>query len=114
MYLIRYRPVTIQYPHEKCALPDHYRGMMTLLRYDDETEKYVDCDLCEAACPSRVISVISAEVPGEPVTRFAAEYSMDMTRLLFCSMYVQAYPVGALAITQEFEWSTCEAGPFSQ
>ena len=105
MHLIRYRPITVQYPHEKRALPDNYRGMLALLRYDDGTEKCVGCDLCEAACPSRVISVISAEVPGEPVKRYAKEYYMDMTRCLFCGMCVQACPVDALGMTQEFEWS---------
>ena len=69
MHLLHYRPITIQYPHEKRALPNNYRGMLALLRYDDGTEKCVGCDLCEAACPSRVISVISAEVPGESVKR---------------------------------------------
>lgn len=106
MHLLRYRPVTIQYPHEKKPLQDNYRGMLALLRYDDGTEKCVGCDLCEAACPSRVISVISAEVPGEPIKRYAKEYYMDMTRCLFCGMCVEACPVDALAMTQEFEWST--------
>lgn len=105
MHLIYYRPITLQYPHEKRMLPDNDRGMLALLRYDDGTEKCVGCDLCEAACPSRVISVISAEVPGEPVKRYAKEYYMDMTRCLFCGMCVQACPVDALAMTREFEWS---------
>src|SRR2546426_7680472 len=52
------KAVTLQYPHEKRALPGTYRGMIALLKYDDDTEKCVGCDLCEAACPSRVITVI--------------------------------------------------------
>jgi formate hydrogenlyase subunit 6/NADH:ubiquinone oxidoreductase subunit I len=51
--------------------PDNYRGMLALLHYDDGTEKCVGCDLCEAACPSRVIAVVSAEVPAEPTKRYA-------------------------------------------
>jgi NADH-quinone oxidoreductase subunit I len=104
-HLIHYKPITLQYPHEKRILPDNYRGMLALLRYDDGTDKCVGCDLCEAACPSRVITVVSAEVPGEPVKRYAKEYSMDMTRCLFCGMCVQACPVDALAMTQEYEWA---------
>ena len=50
-HMVHYRPVTEQYPHEKRTLPDNYRGMLALLRYDDGTEKCVGCDLCEAACP---------------------------------------------------------------
>ena len=104
-HLLHYQPVTFQYPYEKRVLPDNYRGMLALLRYDDGTEKCVGCDLCEAACPSRVISVISAEVPGEPTKRYAREYYMDMTRCLFCGMCVEACPVDALGMTREYEWS---------
>jgi len=104
-HLLHYRPVTLQYPHEKRTLPDNYRGMLALLRYDDGTDKCVGCDLCEAACPSRVISVVSAEVPGEPTKRYAKEYSMDMTRCLCCGACVDACPVDALGMTREYEWS---------
>jgi NADH-quinone oxidoreductase subunit I len=104
-HLIHYKPITLQYPHEKRTLPDNYRGMLALLRYDDGTEKCVGCDLCEAACPSRVIRVVSAEVPGEPTKRYSKEYYMDMTRCLFCGMCVDACPVDALGMTREFEWA---------
>jgi NADH-quinone oxidoreductase chain I len=109
-HLIHYKPITLQYPHEKRILPDNYRGMLALLRYDDGTEKCVGCDLCEAACPSRVIAVVSAEVPEEPTKRYAREYSMDMTRCLFCGMCVQACPVDALAMTREYEWAVYHWG----
>jgi NADH-quinone oxidoreductase subunit I len=52
-----------------------------------------------------VISVVSAEVPGEPTKRYAKEYYMDMTRCLFCGMCVDACPVDALGMTREYEWS---------
>ena len=32
MHLLQYKPVTLQYPHEKRTLPDNYRGMLALLR----------------------------------------------------------------------------------
>src|SRR2546427_7368482 len=79
--------------------------MIALLKYDDDTEKCVGCDLCEAACPSRVITVISSEVEGEPMKRYAKEYYMGMTRCLFCGLCVQACPVDALAMTTEYEWA---------
>jgi NADH-quinone oxidoreductase subunit I len=104
--VLRSRPaVTLQYPHEKRDLPGTYRGMIALLRYDDESEKCVGCDLCEAACPSRVITVISAEKEGEPMKRYAKEYYMDMTRCIFCGLCIKACPVDALAMTKEYEWS---------
>src|SRR2546428_6430437 len=97
------KAITRQYPHEKRDLPGTYRGMIALLRYDDGTDKCVGCDLCEAACPSRVITVISSEVEGEPMKRYAKEYYMDMTRCLFCGLGVQACPVDALAWTTPYE-----------
>jgi NADH-quinone oxidoreductase subunit I len=53
------KPVTFQYPHEKRTIPDAHRGALCLLRYDDGAERCVGCDLCEAACPSRCIKVVS-------------------------------------------------------
>jgi NADH-quinone oxidoreductase subunit I len=105
LHLLHYRPVTRALPYEKRPLSDNYRGMLALLRYHDGTEKCVGCDLCEAACPSRVIRLVSAEVPHEPVKRYAKEYYMDMTRCLFCGLCVDACPVDALGMTREFEWS---------
>ncbi len=100
------RPITLQYPHEKQILPNGYRGFIGLLRYDDGTDKCVGCDLCGAACPSRVITVISAEVEGEPMKRYAREYTMDMTRCVFCGLCVEACPVNALGMSKEFEYAT--------
>ena len=97
--------VTLQYPHEKRVLPTGYRGMLSLLRYEDGTEKCVGCDLCGAACPSQVITVVSDEVPGEPTKRYAREYYMDMTRCVFCGLCVSACPVNALGMTAEYEWA---------
>src|SRR2546428_12832640 len=104
-HLLHYKPITLQDPHEQRALPDSSRGMLPLLRYDDGIEKCVGCDLCEAACTSQVIKVISAEVPGEPTKRYAKEYYMDMTRCLFCGLCVQACPGDALGMTREYEWA---------
>ncbi len=104
-HLLHYKPITLQYPHEKRLLPENYRGMLALLRYEDGTDKCVGCDLCEAVCPSRVITVVSAEAPGEPTKRYAKAYDMDMTRCLFCGLCVQACPVDALGMTREYEWA---------
>jgi len=42
----------------------HLPRMIACLRYDDGTISAC-CDLCESACPSRVITVISSAVEGE-------------------------------------------------
>ena len=30
-HLLNYKPITLQYPHEKRLLPDNYRGMLVLV-----------------------------------------------------------------------------------
>ncbi|MEW6324145.1 MAG: NADH-quinone oxidoreductase subunit NuoI [Nitrospirota bacterium] len=100
------RPVTFQYPRERRVLPDTHRGALSLLRYRDGTERCVGCDLCEAACPSRCIKVVSAEVPGKPLVRYATEFYIDMTKCVFCGFCVEACPVNALAMTKLYAYST--------
>ena len=51
------KPITIQYPEEKDAVPPRWRGM----HYFDKDEKgettCVACGLCVAICPSKCISL---------------------------------------------------------
>jgi NADH-quinone oxidoreductase subunit I len=100
------KPITFQYPHVKRNLPDGYRGVIVHLRYDDGTEKCVGCALCEAACPSHCIIVVSAEREDMPQKRYAKEYILDMTKCVFCGFCVQACPVDALASSKEYEMAT--------
>jgi NADH-quinone oxidoreductase subunit I len=101
-----HKPMTFQYPREQRTLPDTHRGALALLRYDDHQERCVGCDLCEAACPSRCIKVISLEDPARPLQRFASEFYIDITKCVFCGYCVEACPVNALAMTKMYEFST--------
>lgn len=100
------KPVTVQYPHQTPELAKRFRGVMSLLRYRDGGEKCVGCGLCEAACPSTVIKVVSAEREGAPLKRYAREYWFDLSRCVFCGFCVEACPVDALAMTPNYEYST--------
>ena len=101
-----YKPITFQYPREQRTIPDAHRGALGLLRYDDGKERCVGCDLCEAACPSRCIKVISAEDKSLPLQRYASEFYIDITKCVFCGYCVEACPVNALAMTKLYEFST--------
>ncbi len=107
-HLIKGKSITEQYPREKPNLPDGWRGAIVHLRYDDGTEKCVGCALCEAACPSHCITVISAERPDLPQKRIAETYILDMTKCVFCGFCVQACPVNALASSKEYELATTD------
>ena len=101
-----HRPMTFQYPREKRTIPDAHRGALGLLRYDNGQERCVGCDLCEAACPSRCIKVISEEDKSLPLQRYASEFYIDITKCVFCGYCVEACPVNALAMTKVYEYST--------
>jgi NADH-quinone oxidoreductase subunit I len=101
-----HRPITFQYPREQRTIPDTHRGALGLLRYDDGRERCVGCDLCEAACPSRCIKVISQEDKNRPLQRYASEFYIDITKCVFCGYCVEACPVNALAMTKMYEYST--------
>ncbi|MDP1768489.1 MAG: NADH-quinone oxidoreductase subunit NuoI [Nitrospirota bacterium] len=101
-----HKPITFQYPREQRVLPDTHRGALALLRYDDHQERCVGCDLCEAACPSRCIKVVSSEDEARPLQRFASEFYIDITKCVFCGYCVEACPVNALAMTKMYEFST--------
>ena len=101
-----HRPMTFEYPREKRTIPDTHRGALGLLRYDDGQERCVGCDLCEAACPSHCIKVISEEDKTRPLQRYAKEFYIDITKCVFCGYCVEACPVNALAMTKLYEYST--------
>ena len=100
------KPVTFQYPREERQLPDGHRGALALLRYRDGVERCVGCDLCEVACPSHCIKVVSEEVPDQALVRYASEFYIDMTKCVFCGFCVEACPVNALAMTKLYAYAT--------
>ena len=108
--------VTFQYPREKRTIPDAHRGALGLLRYDKGEgkighERCVGCDLCEVACPSHCIKVVSEPAGPDapnPLMRVATEFYIDITKCVFCGYCVEACPVNALAMTKEYEYSTTD------
>lgn len=98
------KAVTREYPEEPFYAMPGFRGLHALVR-DPETgrEKCIACGLCAAICPSKCIHIHTAEdAQGKKI---AEEYEVEVLRCLFCSMCVEACPVGAVVLTEHYEYS---------
>ena len=98
------RAVTRQYPKEKRPAEPGFRGLHALVREPSTgQEKCIACGLCVAICPSKCITMHTAEAPeGRKVLE---RYEIDTLRCLFCAFCVEACPVGAVVLTEHYEYS---------
>jgi NADH-quinone oxidoreductase subunit I len=98
------RAVTRQYPTEKRESQPGFRGLHALVRLPDTgQEKCIACGLCAAICPSQCIHIHTKE--GEDLRKIPERYEIEVLRCLFCGMCVEACPVGALVLTEHYEYS---------
>lgn len=97
--------VTRQYPKEKRPPFPGFRGQHALVR-DPQTgiEKCIACGLCGAVCPSKCIYIHTKE-DEETRKKVIERYEIELLRCLYCGLCVEACPVGALALTDNYEYS---------
>lgn len=96
------KPVTLQYPEERWALPEGYRGHPALL-VEPETgrPKCTACGACVRACPNNAIELEGMK--AEDGRRLPSKYRLDLTRCLVCNLCVEACPFDALTMSREYE-----------
>lgn len=106
------KPVTIQYPEEKIPVFPGFRGMHAFAR-DSKTGKprCIACGLCGAVCPSECIHIYTVEDP-ESGDKVIDRYEIDLLRCVFCALCVEACPVGAVVLTEHYEYSDFSREPF--
>lgn len=99
------KPVTRQYPEEKRPAMPGFRGMHAFVR-DPETgkEKCIACGLCASICPSQCIYIHTKEDP-DTGRKAVEKYEIEVLRCIFCAFCVEACPVGAIALSEHFEYS---------
>ena len=97
------RLYTEQYPKERPAVAERYRGAPRLNINPESGETLcISCDLCALACPENLIVVTS--VRDEKTRRkVLTTFTYDTSRCMFCGLCEDACPVDALELTQDFE-----------
>ena len=98
-------PITRQYPEEKRPAMPGFRGMHAFVR-EPETGKprCIACGLCAAVCPSQCIHLYAQEDP-DTGKKTIDRYEIDVLRCVFCAFCVEACPVGAVVLTEHYEYA---------
>jgi len=101
--------VTIEYGSKKRApkeryIPDRHRGIHYL-----ETEKCIQCRICEKACPVDCITMEGSREAfdgawvGEGC--YIASFTLDLNKCIFCNLCCEPCPKDCIHMGQEFDVS---------
>ena len=105
------KSVTLQYPEERPNIPDHYRGVPTLVKDPNGREKCVSCQLCEFVCPPKAIRMMPGEIDDEEdadrahVEKAPKEFDINMLRCIYCGLCEEVCPEEAIVLQDVFSSS---------
>lgn len=103
------KSVTLQYPEERPKIPDHYRGVPTLVKDPNGREKCVSCQLCEFVCPPKAIRITPGEIDAEDdtahVEKAPKEFDINMLRCIYCGLCEEVCPEEAIFLQDIFSSS---------
>ena len=102
-HITHFQPITVKYPEEVKALPENYRGLHVMPADDEGEIRCVACKLCEIACPTQAISIVSEPADDYGIERRPKVYNIDFMRCVFCGFCVEACPCDALRMGMKYE-----------
>jgi NADH-quinone oxidoreductase subunit I len=102
-YLLQ-KPITVQYPDERLAIPNRYRGIHYL-----EQEKCIDCLACARACPIDCIEM-DAVRHGKELEWIS--FTLDYQKCMFCELCVYPCPKDCIHMGTEFAFVSYDRSEF--
>ncbi|MFB3917044.1 MAG: NADH-quinone oxidoreductase subunit I [Terriglobales bacterium] len=104
--------ITEQYPFERPAIAERYRGLHRLNVNPDTGETLcIACELCKLACPEKLISLTSERNP-QTKKKELVSYSLDISRCMFCGLCEDACPTDCLEMSQDYEFAVYDRNHF--
>jgi NADH-quinone oxidoreductase subunit I len=94
---------TVQYPEEKVAYPQGYRGLHRLVPREDGKPRCVACYMCATVCPAQCIYIEAGEYEAEDpasqsrvIEKYPKQFVIDELRCIVCGLCVEACPKDAI------------------
>lgn len=88
--------VTVQYPEQKVAYSERFRGKHRLMRRDDGQVRCVACMLCATACPANCITILAGEHADDSIEKFPQRFDIDLLKCIYCGFCEEACPCDAI------------------
>ena len=86
---------TVEYPDEKPAYPERFRGVHRLMHREDGSVRCVACMLCPTVCPAHCITIHPAE-REDSNEKYPAIFEIDELKCVVCGLCVEACPCDAI------------------
>jgi NADH-quinone oxidoreductase subunit I len=97
---------TMEYPEQRPAIPQGYRGVPALVKDPNGREKCVSCQLCEFVCPPKAIRIAPGNAPetGSSLQQEKAPqaFDIDMLRCIYCGLCEEVCPEEAIFLQTQY------------
>jgi NADH-quinone oxidoreductase subunit I len=103
---------TIQYPHQKLAVPEVGRYQL-----DVEIDDCIVCDLCAKICPVDCITIesiksttgsIGETSDGSKKLLYAPKFDIDMAKCMYCGLCTIVCPTECIIMTDQYDKTVFE------
>ena len=93
------KPVTIEYPEQKKAVAERFRGRIYL-----KLETCIGCTLCAQACPNGSCYMVDYD-PGfdTPQNKRKKFPAVEISKCMYCSLCEEACPTDSIRMGKEYE-----------
>ena len=95
------KKITVQYPHEKIALPERARWAVEPRFYEDGDPKCTACGICERTCPGYVIKIETTTL--EDKSKRIDRWRYEIGACMMCGLCAEACPFDAIRMGQDYE-----------